>query len=105
MTRYTLTIPTVDYDGRPRADFPRAAEILLADAGVEGWTSVDGTGAWRQYREPVRVYWIDDDDELEPRLVRAAGLLAAYAQQEVVYLTAGGRAILVHPYGIPEAAA
>lgn len=101
MTRYTITAPDNDNDGRPRPEswdgreMPRYADyarrlILGAFAGA---TAAPSIGYWRapdgmEYMsETVTVWTIDAPDTDWPRIQAIARELAAYARQEAVYVT------------------
>lgn len=89
MTRFTLHVPELYNDGReiPADTFDAIESGIVSIA--EGFTMTRGVGAWRTYREPVRLYAIDTDaGDAAERLAAFAELIASELEQEAVYLTA-----------------
>lgn len=95
MIRYTLHVPEQRNDGSliEPAYFEEIEGALEVLAG--GWTLTPGIGGWRgeneRYREPVRLYAMDVEQDLNGNLRRAlvlqAGRIADELEQEAVYLT------------------
>lgn len=58
MDHYTLTIPTVDNQGRRAEHYASCARAGLLAAGIDGWTEVDSCGVWRGRSEPGIVFHV-----------------------------------------------
>ena len=92
--RYSLTVPRRYNDGE---QIPLSVINVIEDhiANVAGgFTRTDGVGAWKAYREPVRVYAFDVTPRTEyeaAQILIDARWIAAYVRdvckQEAAYLT------------------
>lgn len=93
MTRFTLHVPRRYNDGRAvESEVVDWIESELLDA-AGGFTTTEAIGAWRGsrgkvYREPVRLYHVDADEDSEATLQIVADAVAMSLRQEAVYLTA-----------------
>lgn len=106
MTRYTLHVPRFYNDGTvvPPSELDLVEGRLLDIAG--GFTSTNATGAWRSpdgrvYREPVTLYHVDSELDVERELRDVAELIAARLEQEAVYLTSADLGAELIGTGVP----
>lgn len=93
MERFTLHVPLQRNDGTDVTDTEFGAiESELLELS-DGFTSIDGVGAWRSglttYREPVRMYMVDSSAPkyTAERLILLAEFVASALEQEAVYIT------------------
>lgn len=93
MTRFTLHVPRAYNDGREvEPDVLAWIENELVDV-AGGFTATEAEGAWRGprgklYREPVRLYHVDADEDDASFLHTVADAVALGLKQLAVYLTA-----------------
>lgn len=93
MIRYTLHVPETLNDGALVSEetFAQIEQTILNIAG--GFTITPGIGGWlgesQTYREPVRLYLIDTDEDYRhgDKLHALAEEIAYELEQEAVYLT------------------
>ena len=97
LTRFTITAPRADNDGRalPAFGLPTYAEYARTEvlARFDGATSMQGRGYWRspdgaEYEEPVTIWTIDAPTDAARLVIDAARLIGTYADQEAIYVTA-----------------
>lgn len=89
MYRYTLTVPTIDNDGRPLTEVHENVRLSL-ERRFPGFTAHDGTGYWggeHAGHEPVTVYVIDAGADDLDHLRAIARYVKYVGQQDAVYLT------------------